>query len=348
MDNTLIAKQTQKFSYSKLNTYESCPWRYKLQYIDHHFVDTSAIANEFGTLVHFIEETIAKDLIANNHEPYFLIDDEKYIDIFINAGCEGHAVQDILGAKKLKEKYPQDFEMKDKHGFSYDDKANYYLNFGIYRLRDFIANNRNIEIVGVEVPFDIAYEEYIFHGFIDRVLRDKTTGDILIEDIKTWQKIDGHDIVTPLQFVFYAKAASEMYNVPIDSIQCFYELPLASERHAAGTKGFIRRGDKKIHKLLSLISEKEFTPKPTPLCYWCAFSDTNPQQPDEGKNLCPYRSNWTKSKKDFSVDFEWMGIELHEQILEAYKAKHGCISMPVDIRLPQSKSDRITLIRRVV
>ena len=65
----------EKFSYSKLSTYETCAYRYKLTYVDKHFVNDSSIANEFGTLVHYVEETIAKDIIANNNEPNFLIDD---------------------------------------------------------------------------------------------------------------------------------------------------------------------------------------------------------------------------------------------------------------------------------
>ena len=356
MEDEMLELKNQKeskFSYSKLNTYESCPWKYKLQYIDHHFIDSSTIANEFGTLIHFIEETIANDIIANNHEPYFMIDDNKYIDLFINCGVEGHPIQDILGARKIKEKYPEAFYEKDKYGFSYDDKANIYLNYGIYRLRDFLANNRHLRIIGVETPFDIRYEDKIFHGFIDRVFKDTVTNQIIIEDIKTWQNIKGHDLVTPLQFVFYTQAAQEIFNVQEDAISCFYELPLAGERHQAGTKGYMKRGAKKIAKLLDAINAKDYTPKPTPLCHWCSFSDTCPTQPEEGKNLCPYRSNWTKEKKDFSVDFEWLGIENHEAVLEAYIKKHQpkLITNKLDqlniITLECSKSDRIRIARRL-
>ena len=122
----------EKFSYSKLSTYESCPWRYKLQYVDKHFLDTSTIANEFGTLVHYIEETIARDIIANDNEPLFMIDDQKYIDLFINADITEEDGSKVLGVIKLKEKYPEDFYKKDpKTGMNYSDKANDYLNNGI-------------------------------------------------------------------------------------------------------------------------------------------------------------------------------------------------------------------------
>ena len=346
-------KKLERFSYSKLSTYESCGWRYKLQYVDKHFIDSSSIANEFGTLVHFVEETIAKDIIANDNEPNFMIDDDKYIDLFINADIQD-SDKTILGIKKLKEKYPEDFYTKDKSGMDYSEKANDYLNNGIYRLRDYLTVNRNLRVIGIEQPFSLEYGDYVFQGFIDRVYKDIVTGQIIIEDIKTWWSIAGHDVVTPLQFVFYTLAAEKLYETSVDNIQCQYELPLAHDRYDAGTKGFIKRGIKKIDKLLGLIKDKDFEPNPSPLCHWCIFSKTNPNQPEEAKNLCPYYCNWTKEKKDFSKDFEWMGIENHDAILEAFIAKNekeaqakAVIQSPHLEKLPLDfNNSRITFIRR--
>lgn len=354
MNNNVIELQTvpdvtkvEKFSYSKLSTYESCGWRYKLQYIDKHFLDTSSIANEFGTLVHFVEETLAKDIIANNNEPNFMIEDQKYIDLFINADIHDGTTA-VLGIKKLKEKYPDDFYKADKSGMDYNEKANDYLNNGIYRLRDYLAANRNLRIVGIEQPFNLVYEDYIFHGFIDRVYFDINTGNYIVEDIKTWWSIDNHDVITPLQFVFYTLAAKEIYNVNEDKISCQYELPLAHDRYTAGTKGFIKRGQKKINKLLDKISNQDFKPQPSPLCHWCIFSKTYPNQPEEAKNLCPYYCKWTKDKKDFSTEFDWMGIEHHDEILAAFiKSKDICKQQIIQPKISgQSRSDRITIVRR--
>ena len=313
----------EKFSYSKLSTYETCAYRYKLTYVDKHFVNDSSIANEFGTLVHYVEETIAKDIIANNNEPNFLIDDNKYIDLFINADIHTED-EDILGVKKLKEKYPEEFYKKDKSGMDYSDKANDYLNFGIYRLRDFLTLHRNIRILDVEKEFKLKYsDKYIFKGFIDRVFKDIDTGEIIIEDIKTWSSINNHNVVTPLQFVFYSLAAQEIYGVNENMISCFYDLPLAKNRYSAGTKGFIKRGCKKIDNLLNEIEMKEFAPKPSPMCHWCIFSKTYPNQPKEAKNLCPYYSLYTPENKNFKdVDFAWMGPENHEAIMQEFLNKN--------------------------
>lgn len=340
-------KKLEKFSYSKLSTYESCGWRYKLQYVDKHFLDMSSIANEFGTLVHYVEETLAKDIIANDNEPNFMIDDEKYINLFINADIHTEGTN-VLGIKKLKEKYPEDFYKPDKSGMNYNEKANDYLNNGIYRLRDYLASNRNLRIVGVEQPFKLIYNNYIFQGFIDRVYRDISTGQYIIEDIKTWSNIDKHDLVTPLQFVFYTLAAKEIYNISEDQVSCQYELPLAHDRYTAGTKGFIKRGQKKIDKLLSKISEQDFTPQPSPLCHWCVFSKTFPNQPEEAKNLCPYYCKWTKDNRDFGTEFDWMGIEHHAEILAQFSKSDNCYKQQLVTQkiTPYTVADRITIIRR--
>jgi len=342
-----MSEKEEKFSYSKLDIYSECSWQYKLKYIDKNFVPFGSIAAEFGTLVHYIEETIAKDIISNNGEPYFMIDDQKYIDLFINADINQDG-ETILGIKRLKEKYPDDFYVIDKSGMDYNEKANHYLNNGIYRLRDYLAVNRHLELIAVEQPFEIVYNNYIFHGFIDRIFRNKLDNSLMVEDIKTWYSIDGHNTTTPLQFVFYSLACQQLYGT--DKITCYYDLPLAKNRYAAGTKGFIKRGLKKIDAILESIEKQIFIPSPKPLCYWCPFSPTNPNHIDKEEALCPYHSNWTKQKKDFSVNYEWADIENHHKIQEDFLNKRKQAAQPKHTKIDNSiiidKNTRIFLGRR--
>jgi len=337
----------EKFSYSKLDTYNSCGWKYKLKYIDKNFVDSDLIAADFGTLVHYIEETIANDIIANNHEPHFMLDDQKYIDLFINVDIANEK-ETILGIKKIKEKYPKDFYVEDKSGMDYAEKANHYLNFGIYRLRDYLAENRHMQIIAIEQPFEIEYNGFLFHGFIDRVFRNTLTGEIIVEDIKTWWTIDKHELTTPLQFVLYTKAAQEIYKT--ENIRCFYDLPLAKNRYQAGTKGFIKRGFKKIDALLESIGADIFIPKPSPLCAWCPYSPTNPNHIEKEEALCPYHSNYTKKRRDFSVNYIWADIENHAVIQEDFLNKRRAILQPIMVEntnlRDENSSRRIFLGRR--
>lgn len=338
------SSKASKFSYSKLNTYESCPWKYKLKYIDQHFINEDSLAADFGTLCHYIDEQIGKNIINNNGSIDNLdIDFNYYIDMFINGDT------DHFGIKSLKDKYKNKFDLPDKYNETFSDKANNYLNIGIYLLYDILNNNKGLKVIGTEIPFNVKYKNYIFHGYIDRLLFDENTETYIIQDLKTWTNISNHSLTTPLQFVFYVQAIQEMYNVSIDNIKCQYVLPLTGEIFDAGTKGFIKRGLNKIDKLLDKIEIEDFKPNPSPLCHWCIFSNTYPDQPDESKNLCPYYCNWTKEKKDFSVNYEWAGIENHNKILEAFISENSKSISPsilenIDIYI--NKEDRFYLLRR--
>lgn len=41
-------------------------------------------------------------------------------------------------------------------------------------------------------------------------------------------------------------------------------------------------------------------------------------QPEEAKNLCPYYCKWTRENKDFTCENEWLGMETHAKLLEAF------------------------------
>lgn len=305
-----IEKKKERFSYSKLSTYEQCSFKYKLIYEDKHFIQQEAIATDFGTLVHFIEETMAKTIIQ-----YKPLNYKELINLFLEGTIENNKT--IYGVNQLKEKYPETFYEKDKNNLSYEDKANYYINKGIYRLKDFLINNPDFDIIGIEQEFSLEYQGVIFHGVIDRVFKDTVTNTIYIEDIKTYSApINETELKTPLQFVMYTLAARELYGT--EDIICAYELPLISIKQSAGTKGYVNRGIKKLDKILYNISQKDFEPSPTPLCHWCVFSKTYPNQPEEAKNLCPYYSKWTRENKCFESDYIWMGIENHQKILEDF------------------------------
>lgn len=329
----------EKFSYSKIDTYQSCPYKYKLVYVDKHFINQASIATDFGTLIHHIEETMANTLKEGKQINY-----REMINLLYDGDLDKEG-KEVKGINKIKELYPNDFITPDKNGRTYLEKVETYIDSGICRLEDYLAENPDLEIVAAEQPFNLNYRGYVFHGFIDRIFRNKKTGDYIIEDIKTYSApLDKDHLVTPLQFVIYTKALENIFEDV--KIRCAYELPLCNCKQEAGTKGFVERGFKKIDKLLDAIESKEFKPNPTPLCHWCIFSKTYPNQPEEAKNLCPYFSHWTRETKDFSVENEWMGEENHLQILESFinDYKSDDIILP-EIKIEKDNSRRF-LIRR--
>ena len=55
-------KKTQ-YSYTRLDKYTECGYRYKLVYEDKNYISETGVAAAVGTLVHYIEETIANCII---------------------------------------------------------------------------------------------------------------------------------------------------------------------------------------------------------------------------------------------------------------------------------------------
>lgn len=297
-----------RYSYSRLDTYDQCPFRYFLKYVEGHYSKASSIALEFGTLVHSVEEKIGNSIKDGMEIPYAELTKE-----FADRCVE------------ISRKYPKDFTEKDKSGRTYEEKINYYLNEGIYRLEKFMKANPNLEIIGTEMPFAFRYHgKQMFRGFIDRVLRDRDTGEYIVQDIKTYAApLEQEKLATPLQFVVYCLAMCEMFPTDPTCVRCQYDLPLCDVTQDAGTKGFIARGTAKLDKIFGKIYSDDWTPKPSPLCTWCDFSFNNHNAEADTKWLCPYHMNWTRAQKRFDKENEWMGMGRHRAILEAYHKRYN-------------------------
>ena len=89
--------EIELFSYSKLETYINCQFKYKLKYIDGYYLYSDGVATEFGSLVHATEEKIAQAIGAGVPIDYIALK---------NAF--------LLETLKLQYKYPVDWLTKDK------------------------------------------------------------------------------------------------------------------------------------------------------------------------------------------------------------------------------------------
>lgn len=299
-----------KYSYSRIDCYSQCPFKYFLKYIEGHYTSAANVALEFGTLVHSTEEKIGtclKDSLPINYE-----------ELSANFATKCFEIQ---------ARYPAEFMEIDKSGRTYVDKINYYLNEGIYRFEKFMKVNQNLEVVGLEVPFTFQFiDGQLFRGSIDRVLRNNETNEYFVHDIKTYTvPIEADKLATPLQFVVYCLALKELYGCDPTKVVCSYDLPLCDLIQTAGTKDFIRRGQAKLTKLFTRIEEKDWAPKSSPLCHWCEFCPTNNAAKDDTKFLCPYFIHWTKDRKTFMKESEWCGIENHPAILEMYHRTNNIV-----------------------
>lgn len=317
-------KKLPKMSYSKLNSYEQCHWKYYLTYTLGNFFYSDNLNSDFGSLVHFCEQQIFNTLKSGKSVDYNKIK-EDFQTLNIPKRDRFDTEGGIYGTNLLKEKYKDEFYKTNDLGQSFYTRSLDYITTGMYRLEDYLKEHPELEPWESEKFFSITFEGYNFSGHIDRIFHNKLDDSYIIEDIKTKLKLFKEDeLTTPLQLVIYCIGLHEGLDIPYEKMSCKYDLPFLKTKQDAGTKGFINRGIKQLTNLIADIGKKDWEPNPSPLCYYCAYCNKNPDQPEGAENLCPYYSFWSPDdRRNFQVAFKWKGLEEHEKILQDFLKKYG-------------------------
>ena len=296
-------KNLPVFSYSKMEVFKNCPLQYRYKYIEKKYTQDTSIALELGSLCHYVLEQKGKMIVSGE-----TVDYEELNDILMNGVTETDekTKEELLGINQLKRKYFEVWHEADNaSGASYDEKI---------KLFDKVLHNEMEETdwkpTYFEKPFEFVWDnKVILKGFIDRI--DTKDGQYRTVDYKTSKKIyEQSKLATSLQFGVYALAILNEFGVlPIESE---YRFILIDDKQYALTKGWENRLIKAMDKVFGDIeaSEKKsvFVPKPSPLCHWCNFCQTNPEATIY-RNECEYFSKWTPTQKTFEVNKKWNALE---------------------------------------
>lgn len=266
------------FSYSKLDVYKKCPYRYKEQYIDGNREDISSLAMDLGTLCHYVLEQKGRQKVSGKNIDYNLL--EKILQDGIipeSANPSGSKPQDkILGLTELRAKYYDDYIIPDKFGVYYDDKIITFKKVLHEEMEESLWT-----AIDFEKSFEIVYDnKFRLHGFIDRI-DQKAEGGLRVIDYKTSKApFPDKDLPTSMQFGIYALACYAIYGKVPEEFQ--YRFILIDKAQNALTKGWEKRLDKLLSGLFSKIENDKFTKIyktcPSPLCYWCDYSMSNPNK----------------------------------------------------------------------
>lgn len=299
---------SEKFSYSRVEKYENCPYAYKLNYVDKNYVSANSLALSIGTLLHKVKEYIGDSLIKGRVIDYSLLEnyiDRAGIDVELTElDSDKDSKEVIEGVELLKKKYFEDWiTNKTKSGLSMKSKVEFFKE----HLRDMenqFKQDEEWEVFKTEEPFEFIFEGVSFKGFIDRIDKNKKTGDFRVIDYKTKDaQFSDNDLKTPLQFVVYSMAISEKYGK--EPIEFIYDLPLIGIQQKACSAGYLKRGQAKLIKLLTGIKNESFIPKPSPLCYWCPYCYNNTNAEAPFNKMCKYFSLWTPEDHNFNVNCKW-------------------------------------------
>ena len=290
-------KALDRFSYSKISCYGQCRFKWYLKYHEKNFLFSANIATDFGSLVHSIEEDIAKSIQAEQTINYIALKNKF-----------------IIESRKIAQRYPTEFYSADKSGRTYKEKMYLYLDSAIYRLERYMKQHPELRIIGIEQKFEYDYDGiHSFNGSIDRAFINIETNDIIIQDIKTWAvPAQNSELKAPLQFAVYTIAAEKLWNVPYNQIRCEYDLPLCDIAQPAQSENLVAEGRLELDKLFKGIHDENFKPTVSALCHWCEYNPlTNPSILDtKPAAVCPYFSTWQKSGDNVrDTLLTWQGLD---------------------------------------
>lgn len=275
-----------KVSYSQYGMYTACQQQYKLNYIDGLGTSSANIHTIFGSSVH---ETIQHFL-----DVMYNVSKKQALTLNLEKMLYDKLVEHFTKEKeKMEGRFPC---TQEEIGEFYED-GKQILSYFTKKL-DNLYSKSGFELVAIEMPLNAKIKEGVhFIGFIDIVLKDLTSGDIIIIDLKTstrgWSKYQKNDKVKTSQMLLYKKFYSEKYDIPLDKIKVEYQIlkrkisegmdfpiPRISKFVPANGKpsvnsawnGFMGFVDSVFGEGGEIIQES-FPPNKGKQCDWCEFKE---------------------------------------------------------------------------
>jgi len=248
------------YSHSQLSTYETCPQKYKLSYIDKIEVETEGIEAFMGSRVHDALEKLYRDLKVTKlntleellnfyHQSW-----EKNWNDMIQIIRKNYSAEDY---RRLGEKCITDYY---KCYFPFDQGKTLGLEEYIY--------------------FPLEEEKgYWIRGFIDRVtLVDSSI--LEIHDYKTSNRLPAQEYVSSdRQLAFYQMGVAEKWQGIREVRLIWHYLTFDTEIHSSRTPGQLHQLRQATLELIRRIeTDRQFLPKEGPLCDWCDYQGFCPKR----------------------------------------------------------------------
>jgi len=248
------------YSHSRLSTFEQCPFKYKLKYINKVKSEIPDTVETFlGSRVHEILEKLYMDL---EHQKKNTV--EELIQYY-QSQWKKHWSEDVVIVKK---QYP----MKN------------YQKMGEHYLKDYYSHcfpfDQN-KTIAIEDRIVIDLDEsgkYKLQGYIDR-LSEKKNGHYEIHDYKTNSRLPTPEhIKNDRQLALYAIGVKKQYPNVKDIQLIWHFLKFDKEITSKRTETELKKLKKDTIDLIKKIEKtKSFPANPSFLCNWCDFKPICPQ-----------------------------------------------------------------------
>ncbi|MBN1374153.1 ATP-dependent helicase [Candidatus Dojkabacteria bacterium] len=231
-------------SYSQLNSYESCPYQYKLRYILK-LPSKQSATFFYGSIIHELLKHMFLYLKQNNKQ----LPIENALAFIDNSWDPSpfDTKEESEAQKQTAKKTVQNFYAKH-----YESKGS---------------------LVVIEDTFKVLLKDIVLTGRIDRV--DKTNDNkFRIIDYKTGNLKDIADVKNDMQLKIYAYAFTQKFMSKVDEISLFF-VDHGKDQLIKLPEGYYDKLEnelwEKIGPAVEKINSKQFTANPSPLCRFCEY-----------------------------------------------------------------------------
>jgi len=252
----------EKFSFSQLAAYSTCPLQYKFAFVLRVPVPGDKASFIFGRVLH--------NTLYNFFLP--LLDERRQANLFSGlAETNKKAVPELISEKRLLEIYS---EFWQPDGYASKDERDKYQAKGRAALQKFWESYRAAsapEIMFLEKKFSFKLGSDVIKGTIDRV--DKLSdGTLEIIDYKTGQSKEKLEFADKRQLILYQLFLEEFLGKPV-SVLSFYYLESGEKLSFQATEKDFTKLRLEMTAQIAAIKRREFAPTPSLMCRYCDFRD---------------------------------------------------------------------------
>ncbi|MHC1565921.1 MAG: RecB family exonuclease [Candidatus Syntropharchaeales archaeon] len=280
------------YSYSRIATYENCPFQFKLRYIDRIKPGTEGVEAFMGSRVHESLEKLYRDKsMAKTPSLEELLD-------FYRENWDKNLHDGVVVVRK-------DYSIDNYKEVGARCLEEYYGRYFPFEQAKTIALEKRIE-----VPLGEADLKFV--GFIDRLDR-REDGTYEIHDYKTSSTLPNQaEIDQDKQLALYQLGIEPLWDDTSNIELVWHYLRFDKELRSKRDHDTL---DKLKNEFLSRIYEIEttekFEPKESALCNWCGYQD-----------LCPSKKHAFKVAKQKPEDFlKEDGVKLVNRFIEVKNKK---------------------------
>jgi len=321
------------YSHSRISTFENCPYKYKLQYIDKIKVEAPTIIEAFmGDLVHKVLEKLHRDLQLHK-----INSKQELLSLFKDLWEKGFS-EDIIIAKK-------EYTWKN------------YFTVGEHCISSYYAHYKpfdDMTVIGLETQDKLTLPDgNKWHVRIDKLGFNGTT--YYVSDYKTNSKLKTQEEADlDRQLAMYSLWVKDKFPDAEKIILKWYMLAFDKEIVSQRTEDQLESLQKEIMNLIKKIeSTEEFPRKISGLCNYCVYKEICPSfkheleleektakefREDDGVKLVNIYAKLMSDKKEIEA-----GIDKTKNELVGFSQQKG-----IDIVYGSNKKVSVKEIEKVI